>query len=379
MTTLALRLPRTFPVHKTLIYALQNHFSRTPSFCSSIHLLHRHASTSTSTPRRQPPLPYKSKSPTAATPIPPPDSPINGPSSTHPAPLILPTRLPSQSLPAFYFTTGKTYLAFYKTGVKNIYHNFRASRPIQARINTQYNSSLRAAVAANALTRRDFQLLVRNWHDVKRVPVFALVFAVCGEFTPLVVVFLSSVVPWTCRIPKQVNGDRRKLEERRRVSFRNLTVPPLEGKEGGVKALVRMQLLHVSWSLGLSSSAWDWLGGRLPGLPTFLLRRKVARRVDYLDMDDSLIGVGGGVEKMQDDECRMACVERGIDVLGRKDEDLRRDLEAWLQSRGKFSIEHLLLTRYVSQDCLRKLWEIKLMRTDLQYGQQNQKQRTQNL
>lgn len=214
---------------------------------------------------------------------------------------------------------------------------------------------------------------------MKRVPVFALVFAVCGEFTPLVVVFLSSVVPWTCRIPKQVNGDRRKLEERRRVSFRNLTVPPLEGKEGGVKALVRMQLLHVSWSLGLSSSAWDWLGGRLPGLPTFLLRRKVARRVDYLDMDDSLIGVGGGVEKMQDDECRMACVERGIDVLGRKDEDLRRDLEAWLQSRGKFSIEHLLLTRYVSQDCLRKLWEIKLMRTDLQYGQQNQKQRTQNL
>lgn len=178
------------------------------------------------------------------------------------------------------------------------------------------------------------------------MPVFALVFAICGEFTPLVVVFLSSVVPWTCRIPKQVDGDRKKVEERRRVSFRNLTMPP-PGKEHGVKDLVRMQLLHISWSLGLSSSAWDYLGGQFPGLPTFLLRRKVSRAVDYLNMDDRLIGVSGGVGKLLGEECRMACVDRGIDVLGRKDDDLKRDLDAWLQSRGKVSVEHLLLTRYV--------------------------------
>jgi len=198
-------------------------------------------------------------------------------------------------------------------------------------------------VQAGAITRSQFQLLVRNWHDVKRVPIFGLVFLACGEFTPLVVVLLSNIVPWTCRIPKQIQSDRKKLEERRRVSFRNLTLPPPQEK--GVQGLERMQLLHISWSLGLSSSVWDWLGGKLPGLPTFLLRRKVGRRVEYLRMDDKLIGEGGGVEKMNIEECRMACVERGIDVMGRSDQNIREDLNVWLRSREKASVEHLLLTR----------------------------------
>jgi hypothetical protein len=253
---------------------------------------------------------------------------------------------------------GKAYLTFYKTGVKNIYTNFKASRPIQHSIDTKHNSSLSAAVQAGALTRSQFQLLVRNWHDVKRVPIFGLVFIVCGEFTPLVVVLLSNIVPWTCRIPKQIQSDRKKLEERRRISFRNLTLPPPQEK--GVQGLERMQLLHISWSLGLSSSVWDWLGGKLPGLPTFLLRRKVGRRVEYLGMDDKLIGEGGGMEKMNIEECRMACVERGIDVMGRSDQNIREDLNIWLGSREKASVEHLLLTRCVStQAPTQKSWRRK--------------------
>ena len=158
------------------------------------------------------------------------------------------------------------------------------------------------------------------------------------------VVAVSSVVPWTCRIPRQIEGDRKKLEKRRSVSFRNLTMPPpVEGCGG---PLQRMQLLHISWSLGLSSSAWDYLGGRLPGLPTFILRRQVQRRVEYLGMDDMLIGTCGGVDEMNGEEISMACVERGIDVLGRTEDALRVDLKSWLKSREKVSIDNLLLTRY---------------------------------
>jgi len=186
--------------------------------------------------------------------------------------------------------------------------------------------------------------------------IFALVFAVCGEFTPLVVVLVSNIVPWTCRIPRQIERDRRKLEMRRGVSFRNLTLPPpttaaarTVTDDGGagmeMEELKRMQLLHISWSLGLSSSAWDYLGGRLPGLPTWNLRRKVSRRVEYLGMDDGLIKKGGGVGLLEEEELRMACVERGIDVLDRSDEMLRGDLDDWLKSTEKVSIEHLLLTR----------------------------------
>lgn len=172
---------------------------------------------------------------------------------------------------------------------------------------------------------------------------FGLVLLVCGEFTPLVVIMLTSIVPWTCRIPKQIMSDREKLEVRRRISFRNLTAKLPEEK--GTEGLNRMQLLHISWSLGLSSSTWDYLGGQLPGLPTEILRSKVQKRVRYLEMDDSLIYKYGGVKDMDVEEVRMALVERGVDVLGREEKALRGDLNAWLKSREKVSVERLLLTR----------------------------------
>ncbi|KAF7876445.1 hypothetical protein EAF04_001536 [Stromatinia cepivora] len=282
--------------------------------------------------------------PTFPSPILPPHT-INGPPSTLPAPLDLPIREPNQ--PFFFkyaFTLGKAYAKFYKTGVKNIYYNFIASRTIQTTIDEKYKSSLSSAVKGALLSRSDFQLLVRNRHDVKRVPIFALVFLICGEFTPLVVIAISNVVPWTCRIPKQVDADRKKLEERRAISFRNLTMktPPVGT---AVQDLRRMQLLHISWSLGLSSSMWDYIGGRLPGLPNAILRRKVARRVKYLELDDMLIKSEGGVKQMYEEELRMACVERGIDVMGRDVHMLRMHLNAWLRSREKVGVETLLLTR----------------------------------
>ncbi|ESZ95452.1 hypothetical protein SBOR_4193 [Sclerotinia borealis F-4128] len=267
------------------------------------------------------------------------------PPSTLPAPLNLPIREANQAFFFKYaFTLGKAYATFYKTGVKNIYHNFVASRHIQTLIDEKYQSSISSAAKAGGISRADFQLLTRNRHDVKRVPLFALVFMICGEFTPLVVLAISSVVPWTCRIPKQINADRLKLEERRKTSFRNLTMKtPVAGT--GVQGLQRMQLLHISWSLGLSSSMWDYIGGRFPGLPNGILKRKVARRVEYLELDDRLIKKDGGVKAMEEEELKMACVERGIDVMGRDVHMLRMQMNAWLRSSEKVSVETLLLTR----------------------------------
>jgi len=167
---------------------------------------------------------------------------------------------------------------------------------------------------------------------------------ICGEFTPLVVIAVSSVVPWTCRIPKQIAADRAKVEKRRAISFRNLTAAPPEEK--GVRGLQRMQLIHVSWSLGLSSSMWDWLGGQYPGLPTAVLRRKVGKKVEYLEMDDKLLGNGQRVGELDTEEVKMALVERGVDVQDRPEQKLKGDLVAWLKSRAQGApVERLLLTR----------------------------------
>jgi LETM1-like protein len=267
--------------------------------------------------------------------------PVNGPSTTLPAPIKVPVREEGQSFfPSYALALGKAYIGFYKTGVKNIYTNFKLSRDIQHAIDAQHASSFSTAVSSASLTRSDLQLLVRNWHDIKRVPIFALVLMICGEFTPLVVIALSGIVPWTCRIPKQIESDRKKMEQRRSISFRELTTEP--PTHAGVENLRRTQLLHISRSLGLSSGIWDLVGG----LPTSLLRRNVRRRVEYLELDDSLIRKAGGIHDMASEEVKMALVERGVDVLGKGDALLKANLNAWLLSREKAPAEKLLLTRY---------------------------------
>jgi len=333
MTTLTLHNLRNSSLHHTFSSSLLRHQPNLLYFPSTSLLSQKRHATSTTTTS------------TTSTNHSPPRSKVNGPISTLPAPLDTPERQPGQSFfPSYVFALGKSYLKFYKNGLKAIYTNFMACRPLQAKLNNKYNGSLAKAIDAGFLDRSSFQLLTRSWFDVKRIPIFALVFLVCGEFTPLVVVAVSSVVPYTCRIPKQIESDRKTLEKRRAISFRNLTAV-LPKNSAGVDDLVRMQLLHISWSLGLSSSAWDWLGGRLPGLPTPLLRRKVGRRVQYLELDDKLIKRDGDVERMSIEEVRLALIERGVDILGKSESQLRASLKAWFHARDESSILRLLLTR----------------------------------
>ncbi|RDL31879.1 putative letm1-like protein [Venustampulla echinocandica] len=332
MTTLAVRGLRTASClprpHSAVLLSFKQR--QLPSSPSPSQLFLRPASTASTQSKPSSPQPQ----PSSGT--------INGPLSTLPAPLNLPVK-PETTNFSYYLSLGKAYALFYRTGAKNIFTNFRASQPIQAIVDKKYKGSVPAAVSAGALTRSDFQLLNRSWHDIKRLPIFGLVFIVCGEFTPLVVIALSNVVPWTCRIPKQVESDRRKLEKRRGISFRNLTAEP--PKQKGVEALERMQLLHISWSVGLSSRVWDWVGGQLPGLPDFILRKRVKNWVEYLEMDDGLIGKPSRVDEMDLEEVKMALVQRGVDVLEKDESQLRVDLVSWLNSRKKAPIERLLLTR----------------------------------
>lgn len=330
MKTAAMRSSVLFKsIGSTHVSILTVAAARKPFVQSFILASKRHATTSTSS------LPYS----------PPPQSRVNGPPSTLPPPLHLPDRQEYQSSTFRYLlATGKAYLKFYKTGTKAIWTNFKTSRPVQAELDKKYGGYLTRAIEDGFIDRYKFQLLTRTWHDVKRVPIFAVVFAVCGEFTPFVVIALSSVVPYVCRIPKQIEGDRKRVESRRAISFRNLTTD-LPKEHEGVSDLQRMQLLHISWSLGLSSSAWDWLGGQLPGLPTFMLRRKVARAVHHIEMDDQLIKLGGGVQQINLEEMNIALVERGVDVLGKTETQVRAYLKAWIANREKISVERLLLTR----------------------------------
>ena len=179
------------------------------------------------------------------------------------------------------------------------------------------------------------------------MPLFILVFIVCGEFTPLVAIFFSGAVPRSLWVPKQVQKAREKVEARRREVFRN---PPeglkIEEKREESHKLSKAQIVHIGRSLGLYSSLWD----RIDLPPLWLITRRIKKRMKFVELDDFAIRRDGGVEKMEPAEVELAVEMRGLDILGREEEESRRSLSQWLLNRkylaGRgLSVKRLYLTR----------------------------------
>ncbi|KAL8735640.1 MAG: hypothetical protein Q9166_000809 [cf. Caloplaca sp. 2 TL-2023] len=270
---------------------------------------------------------------------------LNPPSSTLPPPLSLPASEPNVSGTAkfkFYYRIGRAYLTFYKSGVKAIWQNYKTLRQLRPHI--PRGSSTEQALRDGLLSRAEYHLIRRTRSDMSRIPVFGLVLTICGEFTPLVVVFigLSGAVPRTCHIPRQIDGARKKLEARRRESFREGTVTPHEiGKLKDAQQLPTPILVHIGRSLNLYSSLWDRIGV----VPTNLLPRRIQRAVDRIDVDDLAINRAGGVKYLNEEETKLAAEERGLDIVGRPTGELKSLLGHWIDARQRSSIIDLLSRR----------------------------------
>jgi len=280
---------------------------------------------------------------------------VNPPISTLPSPISVPPRRQNQSYVSFLWTAGRAYVGFYKAGIKNIFTNRRVAATLRHRLNSTQTPQLPPSPNGNhkgleasstsdsynrfVLSRAEFQILRRSRHDMIRVPIFGILFIILGEWLPLVAILFTPVLPYTCRIPRQIEGERQVLERRRKRSFRGEidgNIPtPLTGAD---KRLVRTmdelskgQLMHISRSLGLHIRLWDLSKGFLP--PVVMLKPMVGRALAYLHQDDALLLRDGGIHKLTDEEVKIACEERGIDILGRNMADLRQTLRLWLKSQ----------------------------------------------
>ncbi|KXT04459.1 hypothetical protein AC579_626 [Pseudocercospora musae] len=274
--------------------------------------------------------------------------PINPSRSTLPPPLKLPTR-GSENIALYYFRIGRAYGSFYWVGIKAVWFNHKAAKQLRERIKQEAGKKASRSKELGLMTRSEFQLLARNSHDIGKLPFFGLMVALFGEWLPLIVPFIPGAVPGTCRIPKQIEGMRKKAEERRRISFRqgisepdseqlsleaaHTTVSaewPMSRKEYAAKTLSQLrddQLFHLSSTLNLHNRMWDRI--QLPP-PSFLLRRGLSKHLSYLASDDFLLERYGGAAKLTADEVDIACEERGLDVLGRPEQKLRENLSWWL-------------------------------------------------
>ena len=140
---------------------------------------------------------------------------LNPPSTTQPPSLTLPEKLPDLPRYRYYFRVGKAYGFFYKNGLKAIWTNYKLARALPDQIFSSGQARLYQAVLDGILSRADFQLIRRTRRDINKLPLFALIWLVCGEFTPLVVIFFTGAVPRTIWIPKQVQKAREQAEKRR--------------------------------------------------------------------------------------------------------------------------------------------------------------------
>ena len=137
------------------------------------------------------------------------------------------------------------------------------------------------------------------------------------------VVAVPSIVPYTCRIPQHVAKLRKQLEERRAHSLSDYNY----AVQSSAKPEHQLPFAHVARSLGLVSSFWDRIGF----VPEFVAKPRVEKRLLFLAEDSMLLLKAGGVPVLEDEEVKLACCDRGIDVTGRSDEELRDVLSRWLR------------------------------------------------
>ncbi|KAJ5555495.1 hypothetical protein N7461_003965 [Penicillium sp. DV-2018c] len=302
---------------------------------------------------------------------------INPPISTLPADLATPPPVPSSASTADklkrYVEFGRAYLTFYKTGLKNVYRNYRASLPLRKTLglpayipispprSSTYNAREAPSIRKElGLGRAQFQLVRRSARDVRRMIPFTMILIVCGEFTPLIVpIFGSAITPATCRVPAQVEKERVAATNRKSAAL-DAHIASLEEKNLALlkaDAVEQLRLLarcfaDPAWVAGADPASvlracavfglvkrHDKTAGSL--LASVIYRPRLARFVEYLAIDDGMIRVGGGVSAMNATEVRAAVEERGgVDVSSgtqdRKQAERleRRWLEQWLTVRG---------------------------------------------
>lgn len=295
-------------------------------------------------------------------------------SSTQPAPLGTPPalkrtdyddgKIPFSDRAKRLFRVGKAYLQFYKTGLKNIWRNYNEMKAIRTRLGTvdiddlikygtsrdlsattgredqdqrlkQSESGEGSGNAMPGLTRREYQLVLRTRHDLFKLIPFSLIFAVCGEFTPLVILATgSAVVPYPCRIPQQEQNDflrPAKIQPAVQTALDRLTGPTptpsgtIHSPESDLKWDWRQEYIHAHrLHLNPFLTPVSFLGllwHKLYALP------RLRRHCSHILCDTILIQREGGFAQLPPREVFMWSLNYGLHSLAQYiDERKRRGL-----------------------------------------------------
>ncbi|KAJ2804991.1 hypothetical protein H4R20_002275 [Coemansia guatemalensis] len=247
-----------------------------------------------------------------------------------PAARVDPT-LPGQSLTLMKKI--KAYLAFYKTGVKELWGNMKAVDGIDSRIS-----------AGEIVSRAEFQIYLRNPADRLRVVPFGLLLIVLPEAIPLLLALFPGMCPSTCI----TYGAIVKMAAKRDAARQNLHVAALQRIEkaglepsdfGTAEDLARaagrgnsiFQLEQLDAANVRLLCRFLGIGGVFSGLFVGQLRSGLRRRLDNIAIDDAMLAREQLVEQLELAELLRACQERGIPSTQLSEPQLRESLGKWVE------------------------------------------------
>ncbi|KIX09240.1 uncharacterized protein Z518_00319 [Rhinocladiella mackenziei CBS 650.93] len=260
----------------------------------------------------------------------------DGLESTLPAKLTTPEPLrkedfPNQQIPfgnqaKYYFELGKSYAGFYKTGLVNVWRNYKELQTIRQRVGrtrgledvVKYGLP-QGAKSVPVLTRTDYQLALRTQHDLGKLIPFGIIFIICGEFTPMVIVGIgSAVVPYTCRIPKQEEKDLFRpvrIQDRYRTLLDNLK------SQGAAAQKWQFEFLEAWWlRLNPFSKPFPVLGYLWH---RFISGPRLRKHCEQVLCDTILIVREGGFDKLSPREVFLWSLKQGLPILTHYVERLR--------------------------------------------------------
>lgn len=250
--------------------------------------------------------------------------------------------LPQPILPANgLWARGKALAGFYKVGIVNSWRNRRISADIRRKYRVRNSHEFASAIeetdhlraieevhlgvinekARSALpSREEFLTVVRSERDTRKVPLFAVVFAICFECTPLVLMVWPSLAPSTCYSVKYIQKlNSRYTRERLKLSNQDVS-------DATSVYMMPRPGLEVFYKCVLGGST---LAARIA--PLAYLRQKVARHITMVRADDCLIR-RGNIRDLIPEEMRRACAMRGL-PLDAPPELLERWLKEFLEPK----------------------------------------------
>ncbi|KAF2851244.1 hypothetical protein T440DRAFT_467964 [Plenodomus tracheiphilus IPT5] len=259
---------------------------------------------------------------------------LNPPDFTYAPPIDVPAREPNQNAFKYYYSVGRAYVSFYKTSISHVRQTLKLAKSLRAKV-AAASTTQRNKPSTEILSRAEWQIIRRSALDKLRLPAFGVLLLLLGEWLPVIVVYITPVIPEACRIPQQVLRNLKSIEKRRAARLEAVEMRERAARSkassqkqsaASVDEMSALELQRLSAMLDCHVRVWDWVK---VGPPTWLLRGSVKRKVEYLGMDDGLILRDGGWAALGRQEIERACVERGLPVLGQGEEQMRRALAGW--------------------------------------------------